>query len=267
MDSKNLVSNERITFYKNGKNKQNEVPQLKKRMKGNIEEQYNKDLSQESKEVKLKVQELTDIVQSEEQEYRELSAPEIDYYKGLIEAILFLANEPLSVSLIAKQIRLDKTNTRIILDSLVDEYLEKNSGFLLKEIAGGYQFVTSEKYSGELKQLFKPRSNEKLSRSLLETLAIICYKQPITLPEIEEIRGVNSRSMVVALMQKNLIKPQGYKPIPGRPTYYVTTREFLIKFNLSSLSDLPPLKEIKELPKDNLEDIGNFQRTIWKILK
>ncbi|MFN3605410.1 MAG: SMC-Scp complex subunit ScpB [Leptonema sp. (in: bacteria)] len=176
----------------------------------------------------------------------------MEYYRGLLEAILFLSNEPLSVSLLARKIQLDKTNTRILLDSLVDEYLERSGGILLKEIAGGYRFLTSEKYSEELKKIFKPKSTEKLSRSLLETLAIICYKQPITLSEIEEIRGVNSRNQISILLQKNLIKPQGYKPVPGRPTLYVTTREFLIKFNLNTLADLPPLKDLKELPFDEI---------------
>ncbi|MCS7205784.1 MAG: SMC-Scp complex subunit ScpB [Leptospiraceae bacterium] len=179
----------------------------------------------------------------------------MDHYRGLIEAILFLADEPLSVATIARQIKLDKTNTRILLDSLVDEYLERNGGLQIREIAGGYRMTTSDRYVEDLKKIIKPKNTEKLSKSLLETLAIICYKQPITLPEIEEIRGVNSRAMVSTLLQKNLIKPQGYKPVPGRPTLYVTTKEFLIKFNLNSLADLPPLKDLKELPFDDIDEI------------
>lgn len=194
----------------------------------------------------------TELEQFDLPEYKTLTPEEMEYYRGLLEAILFLSNEPLSVSLLARKIQLDKTNTRILLDSLVDEYLERSGGILLKEIAGGYRFLTSEKYSEELKKIFKPKSTEKLSRSLLETLAIICYKQPITLSEIEEIRGVNSRNQISILLQKNLIKPQGYKPVPGRPTLYVTTREFLIKFNLNTLADLPPLKDLKELPFDEI---------------
>ncbi len=200
--------------------------------------------------LEIKIQDLENI---EIPEYKELTPEEMDYYRGLLESILFLANEPLSVSVLARQIQLDKTNTRILLDSLMDEYTERNGGITIKEIAGGYRFLTSEKYSEELKKIFKPKNTEKLSRSLMETLAIICYKQPITLPEIEEIRGVNSRALVATLLQKNLIKPQGFKPVPGRPTLYVTTKEFLIKFNLSSLSELPPLKELKEIPIDDLD--------------
>lgn len=214
----------------------------------------NQDVSKgdDSELIKVKVENLEDV---QIPEYKELGPEEIDYYKGLLEAILFLANEPLSVSSLARQIQLDKTNTRIILDSLIDEYMERNGGIILKEIAGGYRFITSERYADVLKKMFKPKNTERLSRSLLETLAIICYKQPITLPEIEEIRGVNSRAMVSTLLQKNLIKPQGYKSVPGRPTLYVTTKEFLLRFNLNSLADLPPLKDLKELPLDDLDEI------------
>lgn len=211
----------------------------------------NEESNKNHSEFQIKVQNLQEVSIPE---YRELNPQEIKFYRGLLEAILFLSNEPLSVSVLARYIKLDKVNTRNLLDSLADEYMEKDGGIILKEIAGGYRFVTSEKYGNQLKSIFKPRNSEKLSRSLLETLAIICYKQPITLPEIEEIRGVNSRAMVSALIQKNLIKPQGYKPVPGRPTLYVTTKEFLIRFNLNSLAELPPLRDLKELPMDNLDE-------------
>ncbi len=208
--------------------------------------------SNERQETPVSDLEILDSEDIEEVEYKSLTPEEMNYYRGFLEAILFLSNEPLTVSFLARKIHLDKTNTRILLDSLVDEYLERNSGILIKEIAGGYRFQTSEKYSEELKKIFKPKNSEKLSRSVMETLAIICYKQPITLPEIEEIRGANSRNQVATLIQKNLIKPQGYKPVPGRPTLYVTTKDFLIKFNLNTLADLPPLKDLKELPFDDI---------------
>lgn len=225
---------------RNGKKNNGKIPEEKESLIASSTEEF----------VKIKVQEWDKF---EIPEYRELKKEEIDYYKGLIESILFLSNEPLPVSSIARQIHLDLTNTRILLDTLMDEYNEKNGGIVLREIAGGYRFSTNDRYAEELKRIFKSKSSEKLSRPLLETLAIICYRQPITLSEIEEIRGVNSRAMVSMLLQKNLIKPQGYKPVPGRPTLYVTTREFLLKFQLNSLADLPPIKDIKELPFDDLE--------------
>ncbi|MCB1326723.1 MAG: SMC-Scp complex subunit ScpB [Spirochaetales bacterium] len=186
-------------------------------------------------------------------EPRELDHDEIHYYRGLVECILFLSTEPVALSALARRCQLDRANTRMLVDSLIDDHAERDGGFLLREIAGGYQFTTSERYSQAMKELFKEQKRETLSRSTLETLAIICYRQPITLPEIDEVRGVNSRAMVTTLLQKKLVKPQGYRPVPGRPTLYVTTRNFLTHFALNSLADLPPLEDIKELKFDDLD--------------
>ena len=186
-------------------------------------------------------------------DHRDLSNDESDFYRGLIESVLFLADQPLTLNGLAKKCELDRVNTRVLVDSLVDDYAERDGGIQIREIAGGYQFVTAERYSDAMKILFKDQKRETLSKSTLETLAIISYKQPITLPEIEEIRGVNSRAMVTTLLQKKLVKPQGYKPVPGRPTLYVTTRQFLSHFSLNSLSDLPVLTELKELNFDPIE--------------
>lgn len=185
--------------------------------------------------------------------HRDLSQEEMEHFRGLIEAVLFLSPEPLSVAVLARKCTLDRVNTRILADSLVDDYAERDGGILLREIAGGYQFITSDRYSQSLKTILHADKKESLSRAALETLAIICYRQPVTLPEIEDIRGANSRTMVVQLMQKKLIKPQGYRPVPGRPTLYVTTRHFLTHFALNSLADLPVLEDVKELKFDDLE--------------
>lgn len=186
-------------------------------------------------------------------EYRELTREEMDEFRGLMEAVLFVSTEPLSLSVLARHCNLDRVNTRILVDSLMDDYAERDGGILLREISGGYQFVTSDRYGEQIKALLGGPRTEKLSRSVMETLSIVCYRQPITLPEIEEVRGVNSRQMVATLLQKKLIKPQGYRPVPGRPTLYVTTRQFLSHFALNSLSDLPPLQDVKELPFDEIE--------------
>jgi segregation and condensation protein B len=186
-------------------------------------------------------------------EHRELSAEEMDYFRGLLEAVIFMSTEPISLSVLAKRSELDRVNARILVDSLIDDYAERDSGIALREIAGGYQFITSEKYSPAIKEIFKEQKRETLSRATLETLAIISYRQPITLPEIDEVRGVNSRAMVTQLLQRKLIKPQGYRPVPGRPTLYVTSRSFLSHFALNSLSDLPALEEVKELKFDDLD--------------
>ena len=185
--------------------------------------------------------------------HRELSDTEKLYYRGLLEAFIFLANEPLPLGLLAKQCQLDRSNTRSLVDKLADDYEERDGGFVLKEIAGGYQFITAERYSPFLQECFKEQKREKLSRASLETLAIICYQQAITLPEIDEIRGTSSRTMLSTLLQHKLIKTQGTRPVPGRPTLYVTSRNFLSHFALGSLNDLPSLKEVKELEFDSLD--------------
>jgi segregation and condensation protein B len=186
--------------------------------------------------------------------HRELNQEEMSYYRGLIEAILFTATEPLTAGGVARKCELDRVNTRILLDTLADDFAERDSGILLREIAGGYQFLTSERYSARLRELLvDPTKRDKLTRSVMETLSIIAYRQPITLPEIEDLRGSQSRAHIGLLMQKKLIKPQGYKPVPGRPVLYVTTRQFLQRFVLNSLSELPPLEEIKELKFDELD--------------
>jgi segregation and condensation protein B len=186
-------------------------------------------------------------------EYRELAREEIDHFRGLIEAALFVSPDPLSLSVLARQCNLDRVNTRILVDSLMDDYAERDGGILLREISGGYQFVTSDRYGEQIKGILGGPRTEKLSRSVMETLSIICYRQPITLPEVDEVRGVNSRQMIATLLQKKLIKPQGYRPVPGRPTLYVTTKQFLAHFALNSLGDLPPLQDLKELPFDDIE--------------
>ncbi|AOP33360.1 SMC-Scp complex subunit ScpB [Leptospira tipperaryensis] len=175
--------------------------------------------------------------------------------KGLIEALLFVSGEPLKLASVAKSTGIEKTEAREILDELVLDYSEKNGGFLLKEIGGAYQFVTNENFSEILGNIFKEKRREQLSRSSLDTLAIIAYKQPITLPEIDEIRGVSSRAMVTSLISKKLIKPIGNKEVPGRPALYGTTKEFLIHFGLNKLSDLPAPVEVKELKFENLDDL------------
>ncbi|MCW7506317.1 SMC-Scp complex subunit ScpB [Leptospira levettii] len=172
---------------------------------------------------------------------------ERNYTKGLLEALLFLSSDPIKLSALAKSCGIEKTEARELLDELILDYEEREGGFLLREIAGGYQFITNQKYSEILSHIFKDKKRETLSRGTLDTLAIIAYKQPITLTELDEIRGVSSRAMVASLMSKKLVKAVGQKEVPGRPTLYGTTNEFLLHFGLSKLTDLPTPVEVKEL--------------------
>ncbi len=186
-----------------------------------------------------------------------------EYNKGLIEALIFLSGEPVKLASLADSIKLEKTFVRELLEELILDYSEKNGGFLLKEIAGGYQFLTNEVYYKVLGGIFKEKKRETLSRGTLDTLAIISYKQPITLPEIDEIRGVSSRNMVSTLIAKKLVKAVGQKEVPGRPTLYGTTNEFLIHFGLNKLSDLPMPVEVKELKFEELDDLKPEKEEIF----
>lgn len=170
---------------------------------------------------------------------------ELDMH-GLFEAILFLSNDPVPISFFVKNLGIDATQAKIILDSLVDEYEERDGGVKLCEISNGYQFLTNRRYSGHIRKVMGFSKKETLSRGMLETLSIIAYKQPVVIAEIDELRGVSSRMMVANLMKKNLVKPMGRKELPGRPLAYGTTDEFLRFFGLNRLSDLPKLSEIKE---------------------
>ncbi|HOP62865.1 MAG TPA: SMC-Scp complex subunit ScpB [Spirochaetota bacterium] len=196
---------------------------------------------------------ITDDEQLDEQEQELVAEDEADrehYLKSLFEAVFFLSNEPVPISFFVKNFMIDPTQTKIIIDSLVDEYEERDGGIRLAELSNGYQFVTNARFAEQLRHALGLRKRESLSKGMLETLAIIAYKQPIVLADIDELRGASSRMMVANLMKRNLVKPVGRKELPGRPLAYGTTDEFLRYFGLNKLSDLPKLSEIKEFSID-----------------
>lgn len=174
--------------------------------------------------------------------------------KGLFESVLFLATEPVPISFFVKNFSLDATQATIIMESLRDDYEERDGGIRLVEIANGFQLVTNPRYAERLRHALGLKRRETLSRGMLETLAIVAYKQPVVLAEIDELRGVSSRMMIANLMKRNLVKPVGRKDLPGRPLAYGTTEDFLRYFGLNRLSDLPRLSEIKEFSIDIEED-------------
>jgi len=174
--------------------------------------------------------------------------------KGLFESVLFMATEPVPISFFVKNFSLDQTQATIIMESLRDDYEERDGGIRLVEIANGFQMITNPRYAEQLRHALGLKRRETLSRGMLETLAIIAYKQPVVLAEIDELRGVSSRMMVANLMKRNLVKPVGRKDLPGRPLAYGTTEEFLRYFGLNRLSDLPRLSEIKEFSIDTEEE-------------
>lgn len=163
--------------------------------------------------------------------------------KAALEALLFAAGEPVPVSAIVKTTEIPEPDIKKLMDELISEYRERNSGILVAEIADGYQMVTNPDFSMWVKKFKNINQTSKLSPPTLETLAIIAYKQPITKLEIDQLRGVNSDGTVKSLLDKRLIKIVGKKETPGRPFLYGTTKEFLQYFGLKNLSDLPPIND------------------------
>ena len=185
------------------------------------------------------------ILEDDERESDDDKTDREHYLKGLFEAVFFLSNEPIPITFFAKNFMIDQTQVKIIIDSLVDEYEERDGGIRLAELSNGYQFVTNACFAEQIRHILGLRKRESLSKGMLETLAIIAYKQPLVIADVDELRGVSSRMMVANLMKRNLVKPVGRKDIPGRPLAYGTTDEFLRYFGINKLSDLPKLSEIK----------------------
>src|SRR5690606_7866646 len=158
-----------------------------------------------------------------------------------------VADEPITAKLIAEVIGEDRETVTAAIEALRDEYDERESGLQLREIAGGWQVATRTEYHEEIRQFLKTRPSAKLSLASLETLAVIAYKQPVTVPEILEIRGVQSVSAIKTLLEKRLIVTKGHKETVGKPMMYGTSREFLIQFGLKDLSELPSIEEFEDL--------------------
>jgi segregation and condensation protein B len=172
--------------------------------------------------------------------------------RTVLEALLFLAERPLGVEEVRRATGLEPARIPRILDELAGHYREGVSGIVLQEVGGGWQFRTSPDTT-EFARRFLRVKPQRLTRAALETLAIVAYRQPVTRPEIEEIRGVDSGAVVKALLERKLLKILGKKEEPGRPILYGTTREFLEFFALKDLASLPTLREFHELSEEHRE--------------
>lgn len=189
-------------------------------------------------------------------------------YNSVIEALIFASDEVITAAEIINAIRkIDGEEIEITpndidncIDTLNNNYQKNEASFLIIKIAGGYSFSTKPDYAKYLGYLSTEKSKRRLSQAALETLAIIAYKQPITKPEIESIRGVNSDYMINTLLEKNLITIKGRAETIGRPLLYTTTDEFLKYFGLNKISDLPKPREIEEIMQD--EDFIEQKRKI-----
>jgi len=164
-------------------------------------------------------------------------------------ALLFASDRPLSAGRLAEALGdMDPDIVAMLLGELREELdAQEALPYVLREISGGYQLVTKARYGPFIRRLFQIKKSKRLSRSLLETMAIIAYKQPVTRAEVEAIRGVSVSHAFEQLQERRFIKISGVADLPGRPKQYRTTDEFLVQFGLSSIKDLPSLDELREM--------------------
>jgi len=175
---------------------------------------------------------------------RQISDAEL---KSIAEALIFVAEEPIGGESIADLIDVETDAVENAISELVREYDSRNGGLQLREIAGGWQIATRPEHHENVCAYLRSKPSAKLSLASLETLAVIAYKQPITIPEILEIRGVQSPSAIKTLLDKRLIVAKGRKETVGRPMMYGTSKEFLIQFGLKDLSELPSIEDFHDL--------------------
>ena len=166
--------------------------------------------------------------------------------KAILEALIFASPEPLTRKAIDKLLASEpKEDVTAALDELRGDY-ERPGGLQLVDVAGGFQIVTRQELHEWVRRLFHERTTQRLTVAALETLAVIAYKQPMTAVEVTEIRGVNTSGVVNTLLERHLIKIVGRKQVVGRPFLYATTKEFLIRFGLNDLSDLPKVEDMAD---------------------
>lgn len=166
---------------------------------------------------------------------------------ALAEALIFVADEPITTKLIAEVLDENRESIDAAVEELKREYETRESGLQIREIAGGWQLSTRTELHEEVRKFLKTRPSAKLSLASLETLAVIAYKQPVTVPEILEIRGVQSASAIRTLLDKRLIVAKGRKEAVGRPMQYGTSKDFLIQFGLKDLTELPSIEDFEDL--------------------
>jgi segregation and condensation protein B len=171
---------------------------------------------------------------------------------ALLEAIVYLAKEPVSLDAIHKALPdVERSELQQKMNELMEQYRSIEHGIEIREVADGYRFSTKPEHHEVLKQFIKSQiPPTRLSLAALETMAVIAYKQPVTIPEIQEIRGVHASGVIKTLLDKKFITTAGRKEVLGRPILYKTTKDFLIHFGLKDLSELPSMEEFEELIKN-----------------
>src|SRR6266516_4103525 len=174
--------------------------------------------------------------------------------KALIEAIIYVAPEPVSIDAIVKALEGEqRERVKAKLEELVADFERADHGIQIRQVAGGYKFSSKAEHHEVLRNFVKSlKPPIRLSKQALETLAVIAYRQPVTLPEIQEVRGVDSGGVIHTLMERKLVVTSGRKNVVGRPILYRTSRAFLVHFGLKDTSELPSLREFEELARQAL---------------
>lgn len=175
--------------------------------------------------------------------------------EAILESLLFVNEKSIETKELANLLGLNKKEIEGKLENLSSQYKERGSGICIVKIAGGYQMCSAPFNEEWIRKMYREKNKSRLSSASLETLAIVAYKQPITRPEMEAVRGVNVDGVTRHILELGLIKEAGRKDVPGRPFLYITTRKFLEYFGLNFLEDLPKLEEFSEFGK-GMEESG-----------
>jgi len=174
--------------------------------------------------------------------------------RAALEAILFVSNEPVTLDALAEALGEKSEEVSKQLEEIKSELDAHAGGFILEQTGGGWRFATRPEHEPVLKKYFARKGESRLSIAALETLAIVAYRQPITAPEINDIRGVNSSAVLHTLLERRLLRVAGRKEVVGSPFLYRTSREFLIHFGLNDIRDLPRLEEFGDLVGEPMSD-------------
>jgi len=178
---------------------------------------------------------------------------EISEMQAVIEAVIYVADDPVRLEELKEVFPKENPETiEQALQSLIESFNSRPGGMLIREVAGGFRMTTRPEHHEQIRSYLKTRPNAKLSMAALETLAVIAYKQPVTMAEILAIRGKKSTSALKTLLERKLVAILGRKQVVGRPILYGTSKEFLIHFGLKNLSDLPTLEEFAQIAGEQL---------------
>jgi segregation and condensation protein B len=182
--------------------------------------------------------------------------------RAIVEALVFASPQPITPREIGRVlVGVSREDWQRSLEELRADYARDDRGLQLVEVAGGWQVTTRPEYNDWVRELIDPRTPTRLSIQALETLAVIAYRQPVTLPEIIELRGVRSSGVVKTLLEKRLIRIMGRKEVVGRPMLYGTTKQFLLHFGLKDLEELPQIEEFAEVLGEEV-DVPGLKRAV-----